>query len=284
MKSIIKFALIGALATSFPAVAAAAYELQEGTAKIEQSQDTLATIKDDTSLSPEERVEKEINARYDIVLNALTLSLTEVDSIRANLAKLPQFSEGSLEKELQAQFFLELDGFSKYYSDKLEQLKKAPKPTLEKIKATAQEIITYRETTYNLAIKKIIDFTLFFYGNEVIATANSRLGKISSDITRLEKLNLLKVDLFKANLDQVALLINGAASLQRQAGELILSVPKNPSDAATDSVASGTGIAPTEVAVTPDANTLIRESLGKIRSAYEIFLQISKDIRTALGF
>ena len=270
MKSFFKFGLMGMVAgllaqpvLAAPTTVAVNEDLRAGTQKIEQSQDALVTIEDDTTLSPTERSDKGIAARRDIVLNALALSLDEVASIKANLAKLPQFDDKSREKKLQDKFLLELENFNKYYSDKSEQVKNTPDPTLDAIKTTAQEIIDYRETVYNPTVKSMIDFTLFFYNNEVITAVGIYLDKISADIKRFEKLNLLKPDLFKANLEKVAVLIKSATGLQKQAGEAIFG----------------------EIAVeTPiDPNVPITESLNKIRSAYATLLQTLNGMRKSLG-
>jgi len=302
MKSLFKFGqfglLVGLLAVLLlqPTLAvtepttAVKEDIKTGTQKIEQNQDTLSTIEKDEKLSPVEKTELGINARRGIVLDALTLSLNEVNSIKGNLVKLPEFEEVSREKEVQDKFFLEIEDFKKHYSEKFDEVTNNTNPTLDEIRATAQELIDYRETVYNPAVKKIVDFTLFFYNKEVITAVNSYLERISADIKKFENVNILKTDLFKAELDQVAILIQSATDLQKTAGELILAEPKEISVNEIEVIEEVLNINETdgvegdeEIETVIDPNILITESLNKVRSSYEILLEIISGMRKSLG-
>lgn len=273
------YAVSSAHAATVPPAAAippSTAEIKEQTSRVSESQDELASVKDDLTLSPEEKLAREIAARKKIVAEALALSLKEVESLKNGLLKLPRFEEGTREYFLTTEFLIKIVEYSDYYADKATALKNAANLKIDEVKSMAKDIITYRDTVYNPDLKKIVDFILVFYNQDAIATTNSRLEKINADIRKLEKLNLLKADLFKANLEKSAELIREALSLQAQAKALILAVP--------DEKTSGEAIAePADETKKPGANELITASLGKVKATYEVFLQISRDIKKAVG-
>jgi len=297
MKSIIKY--LSVIAAAFLAVSSvhaattpapasvnssASDALKTQADKVTQSEDNLATVKDNTLLSPEEKLQREIAARKDIISQALNLSLKEVENLQASLLKLPEFDAESRQAALEAQFGAELGVYHKYYSEKADNLAAATNLKLDDVKAMAKEIIDYRDTVYNPDVKKIVDFLLLYYTSDATATASTRLDKIISDIKKLEKLNLLKQDFFRANLDKAAGLIKESSDLRGKAEMLILALP---SDDHTDTTSTSSPATSTDAsapaAKTPTANDLLTASLSDIKATYEVFLQISKDIKKAVG-
>src|SRR3989344_2001262 len=298
MKSLFKYlTIILTLATSLVTVSAATPStiegLKEKAAQISESQDELASIKDNGALSAEDKLQKEISARKQIIADALSLSLQETGNLRGNLEKLT-LEDDSRESELRNVFLDELNAYDEYYSTKATALKNAVNLGLGDVKAIAKEIIAYRDAVYNTSIKNIVDFLLLFYGQDAVSTAQNRIEKMSGDIKKLERLNLIKPGAFRSGLEKAAGLIKEAGELLEKARALILAVPAEENETADATPADSDTPIPTTSAIAtgepadedkqePTANELLTASLNKVKSAYEVFLQISKDIKKAVG-
>ena len=236
---------------------------------IETSLNELLTVRDDTSLSEEDRLLKELKLRKKILNWALTSSLDEVTKLTAKIDALPEFAEDSREKELRDGFKLSLESFTAYYTDKSEKFTELT--TIDQIKSLAQEIKDYRDNTYNPQIQQIVNFLLLFYNEDVLKIANTRLDKISADIKKLEKLGYVKTGAFANELKLAAQTLSDARALLEEAKNAVLSPPK-PEEETT-----------LEVQLPVEPNKLVESSLNKVKSTYDTFLQISKSLRKILG-
>ncbi len=277
-----------------------AADLQSATSQVEKSHEELLDLNDDTVLLPQERLKKEIAARKNIITDALALSLQEISNLKDSLKELPQFPEDSREDALRQGFMADLDKFEDYYISKEEELSKTTFFMLDAVKNFAKTIVDYRDTIYNPKTADIVDFTLLFYNEDAIATAKTRLSKIMTDIKKLEKLNILKVGYFQTSLNESTELLDESTALNLEARTLILGYPAKPTEEASS--ASGSpeqeGLsepAPqkagdkeenallNEAAALPEAGDLLIQSLGNIKSAYEIFVTIGKETQKILG-
>lgn len=234
--------------------------LKSASEQINASSDSLVNLKDSGASSPID----EFAARKKVVADALNLANKEIIDLRTNLNELPEFSEDSREAELLSQYASALHEYLKYYSKKTNELEAVKE--VDEIKQLAKEIIDFRTNIYNPMIDEIADFNLLFYTADTIGTASIRLTKINTDIKRLEKLNFIKPGLFKAKLDKSSETLRDATLSFMRAQSLILS----PADAVT-------------VKSEVKARELLETSLGSVKETYEIFLQVSKDVRKALG-
>ena len=260
--------------------------LQDATTKIEQSHDELLNIRDADSLSESERATKEISARKNIVSSAISLSLVEINSLKDTLLKLPEFEDKSAERTLRNEYLEELDLYSEYYDGKTTKL--AEVDTMDGVKVLAKEISDYRAGVYNPAIQRIADFSLIFYNENAIDIASSRLNKIVSDIKRLEKLNLFKTAYVKTRIDKASDLIRDSREKHVAARELVMPRKQEQYDSevkmkAGESQSSIKIGIEGKIATKLTAREFIEGSLGDIKSAYDIFLQISYDVRKSLG-
>jgi hypothetical protein len=254
---------------------------------VEKSVDELLTTKDDTSLTPEEKLAKEIDNRGEILKEALISSLEEVSNIKTKLEKLPDLEKDSKEKELKDKFIEELTNYEIYYKEQGNNLdsliaNSEDNETLnEDLKKAIIELKNYRENIYNPRFQKMVEFLILFYSADVLQITQTRFDKISNDISKLEKLGLIKTGYSESSMEKAAQLINDAGVLQIKAKALILNqdIPKKETADNTEEII-GDGKEPIPE---PTPRELIETSLNKIKSAYDIFLQISKDIRKTLG-
>jgi len=247
---------------------------------VEDSVTELLNVRDDTSLTEEQKLVKELEIRKKILSEVLILSLEEVKKLEAKLDALPEFVDESSEKTLQGEFEVSLKGYSSYYTEQTDKL--ATLRTIDEVKKLAQEIRDYRETKYNPRVQEIVNFVLIFYNEDVLKTANTRLEKISADVNKLEKLGYLKVGAFSAELKRASNILKSAAELNNQAKSLVLTPPTE--EVVTEKPVSAEEVVEIESEeIVPTPAQLTEESLNKIKSAYDIFLQIGKDLRKALG-
>lgn len=261
-------------------VAAAPSSIQDASSKIESSHGVLLDIKDSASITDAEKDEKSIVARKNIIRDAISLALIEIENVNLSLSKLPPFEAGSTEAKLKLNYTEELAVYSAYYKEKTANLEKII--TIEEAKALAKEIADYRSGIYNPSIEKMGEFSLIFYAAETMNTATIRLSKMIADLLKLDKLNIYKIASIQPQLDKAAELIKNSSKTYLQARSLVLVVPAP--------ILEEAPLAPEETSLEteaaepqPTAKELIEASLTDIKLTYDIFIQISQTVRKSLG-
>ena len=251
--------------------------------------DELNTIRDDNSISAPEKDVKEFQAQQDILNGVIDLSENEVSSAKDQLNKLPEFNKDSAEQKLQSEYLTNLDTYNAYFESEREKIETAA--SIDDLKNIASDIKTYRSNGYDDSLQNMVTFTLLYYSSDITTTAKTRLDKITSDIVKLQNAGLVKKSFDASSIDKAAGLISDATKLQEQAKALILE-PVQVKDATditstdTEAVTKTTDAATTGTDTTivpPTPRDLIENSINDIKNAYNVFLQISKDVRSALG-
>ncbi len=254
--------------------------------------DPLLAINEDGSLTDAEKFEK---AKAGLEM-ALSLALDKVAQLTTDL-ETRQFDEASREAEMRSLFIQDLSAYRTYYSETL--TKAQTLENLGAVQALAQEVKNYRDATYTPGIEGIVEFVSVFYTEEVLRTARERFEKVSADIEKLETLGLIEIGTFNEQVVAIETLLKEAEDLRIQASDIILTVE----DAATSTdlvveavetvtttqaevvetpiVETGTSTILLPDEVTP--RTLLQTSLGNVKGAYEIFLEISTSVRERLG-
>lgn len=257
--------------------ASAASSIDNDVNSIDSKVNQLITIRDDSSLSSADKTAQEFKAQQDVLNSVIDLSDNEISSLQDKLNNLPKFDADSPEKQLQDTYSSELDGYATYFGDERQQV--ADASTIDDLKSIATDIKDYRSSGYNDEIQNIITFTLVYYDESVISTAKTRLDKVTSDINKLQSSGLLKKSFSHSSLDKASGLIDEATKLEDQAKALILQPPQD------NTPATQTGQTTTDKTVTPPPapRDLINQSINDIKESYNLFIQVSKDIRKALG-
>ena len=255
--------------------------LKEARNRIDSSYDELLSLAGDSDLNPISNSTEDNEAKVliikSVVKDAINLSIQEVVALKKDMETLPQFSAKSREQELKSVFAEELSTFAQFYNIKMKELNRIG--TLEDGRALAEEIITYREKSYNPRISQLLEFLLLFYNENVIKTAEEKTERISKDVEKLEKLGFLKTDSFLKDFDTIASLINQAYELKNQAKIFII----NPALKLNVSDLSEKSKEKEDVTHIPEPRLLMEDSLGKIKIVYDIFIDVSKSIRKTLG-
>ena len=254
--------------------------------------DTLLAISEDETLTDEERFTK---AKDGLVL-ALNLAIEKVAKLKTSLEERT-FDEESVEDKLRASFILNLDGYNSYYSETLTATE--PLATLEEVQGTAKDVKSYRDEIYTPGIWEIVQFILVFYTDDVIGIANERFGKISEDINTLESLGLIAEDRFLEKTTEIESLLVEAHDLNIQAKDMVIVLPDIEEEASSTTTVSDTSVATDEttlvttqesttdeVAATTqeiEATDPLETSLNNVKLVYEIFLNISREVKETLG-
>ena len=159
-------------------------------------------------LSEQERLVKKVS----LTENALNQAVARVEKIETDLNALT-FAENSKETTSRQAFLADMESHKNFYNQKLETLSQIG--SLSDVNTLIQEIIDYRETVYSPATKSALEFLLVFsYSPTALETANNRLSKISEDLTKLTRLNLIEREEFSALISEAETKLTGAERLQ----------------------------------------------------------------------
>jgi len=281
--------------------------LQAPLQEVENKVDELVQLKDDSSLSEKDKETKEIQVRKEALDKIIELSLAEIKNLENKLNSLELESDS---QKAAKEKFLELLGNNAVYSEELKKNIAKENLALDEIKNFAQEYKNWRESNYDIYVKKITAFTLVFQEKQVLKTANTRLDKIMSDLNKLEAAKILKKT-DTSNLINLAMKSLANAQLYNGNAEKILldAIKKEILDVATTTpaleMASSTADALIQTATSspetltkapePEASTtpkiiseenkaqaLIEKSLQEIKSAYANFIAISVKVSQKL--
>jgi hypothetical protein len=277
---------------------------QENTRTVEQSISNLLTIRDNDTLSETERATEELKARKQVLRDALELSMQETTDLIASLENIEGLDPEGKKEGMRNAFIGALRSYGTYYTQQMEKIDSLE--TAAEVKALAQEIKTYRDTIHNPNVQHIVDFVLLFRNESVIGIAQNRLEKIVSDIHKLERKGFIENGIFSESLSEAQALIRESVALHESAKEMMFTSPTKeeapqeeintdqtteenidtPSDTETEEDAATEAadeVAVEEVIVEPTARDVILQSFDKIREAYAVFLNISKEVRAMLG-
>src|SRR3990172_8768644 len=250
-----------------------------------QEDELFIAINQDESLTETERFEM----AKDGLGKALVLALEKVAQLTSDLDNR-QFDEGTRGAEVKALYLLDLVGYNTFYSEAL-----ATTPTLENLEAVqalAQKVKDYRDTTYTPGVENIVEFVLVFYSEDILKTATERFEKISADIEKLETLGLIDAGVFTEQINSINTLLTDAGDLRLQASEIILAVQPQEATTTVEAIASSTEAEIDTLPLTAETAEVVEEvaprmllqtSLGNVKSAYELFLEISNSVKITLG-
>jgi Holliday junction resolvase len=264
------------LSVQAPLVLAA--EISPATTSVKESVNELLTVRDDDTLTAEEKIEKELDARKNVVGEVLSLSITEVTNLEKDLKSLT-FTKGSREESMRDAFIVALASYKTYFNQEKSTLEDVI--SIDEAKALAQEIKTYRDEIYNKQTQIIVEFVLLFRNEQALATTQSRYDKIVADVAKLEKKGYISNGKFVEPLKQVETLIKDAKTMTAQARTIILATDEEKS--ATAKAAAKKATESEIVKDAPTSRALLVKSFENVKDSYVLFIQISKDVRGMLG-
>lgn len=265
------FGLAGSSHAQVPVLKSALQEVQK-------SVGDLLETKDSDDLTPEEKEKQEMETRRATLAKVILLAVMEIDDIGAKLDALAHLDDG--QKEIRDAHKKKMEEYREYYREVEIKFEKNPNP--EEIKGLAADIKNWREETYNSGIRPVINFMFVYQGRQIFGVAEKRLGKIASDVSKLKGKSDKFGELEKL-LNQAGTLLEESRAVLNRAEETLWQEINPPVSATSTAIIGGdSGAKPAEETETllapemPDIKDLAKQSLEKIKSAYQIFLKMSR--------
>jgi hypothetical protein len=141
------------------------------------------------------------------------------------------------------------------------------------VQQTASEFKVWRDQTYNLGIKRGFTLLLLVRGNSVLSVADARLASIVTDVKTLQARFQGEASKLQGFLDVSSKEIREAHRIYLEAQDLFLdsfTSSNNSSDALLEIDPTGSHAASASI------QSLVKESLGHVSSAYKVFLEMSR--------
>ncbi len=268
-------------------------DLQKAFENVKGQLDGLITAKD-------ENQPDELTLRITTFEKVLDLSATEAKDLKV---KLLSFETNAKDKELGA-WKEKMLGSSvaalKYYDAEKQSLDEDKTIDLDSIKTRAKKFKEWREANYLPVLEETNGFFLIQQESQAIQTAKKRAQKINADIQKFQKARPKAASEFLKLLSKANLLIDEADRKNLEAEgmfrEMYLvetkidasSSPAVAEDSAKLSVATTSEIkvdsnaSSTEKLPTLSIKDLVKDSLTKVRDAYQAFIEMSNLVRKLL--
>lgn len=275
--------LILPLFSSFAAQEPAANPLSTPLNNVINNIDELANLKDNTELTEEQKIVKELELRKESLLGILDLSLLEIKNLSNKIASTTTENKTQeTTKTYLLNFLYESGNYIETIKNKFND-----ELNLEGIKNLAQEFKDWRENFYNQIIKKSLIFSLIMQEKAALKIAEARVEKILLDFKKLENANLLTKDESLTLLSPSNKNLSNARSLNNKAETLLIkSLDFDQEISSTTIIFNINNISATNTINNIDEDSiklLIQKSLDEIKNAYKSFLDISIKIRKKLG-
>lgn len=251
-----------------------------------ESVDQLTELENNKELTPEEKINKEIEIRKIALLNIVILSLSEINDLKEKLESLVLNTDKQM--EIKDELIKILDQNKDYAEQLQKELEKDF--SLEEIKNLTAAFKKWRSEHYNIDVKNTLSFILIYQEKSVIKTADVRLEKIISDLRKLENTKLIKKEDSWKHLNNAIKNLTNAHLLNNKAENLLLKNFETASSTPIDSInqdlsdqgENDNSSSKDEEKLYDDVKFLVEKSLNEIKNAYKSFLQISSIIKRRL--
>lgn len=274
--------------------------LQNALKNVQEGVDELTNVKNENS-------RESFNSRVETFKEVLNLSLSEMENIKLRLLSLDNLTKKGL--ALREETISWFDEVLKFYNSQKQDLKKLENDenaTINDIKNLAQKFKEWREINYLPKIDKIYNFILINLEKEAVQMAQNRFQKISRSLNQLKENNVKNLDGVFELLDKAKKLIQEGNELNQKSEDLFWQflIPSLIEENSSTSPTSSGEISSTEInslsstssnssssaTTTEEINPqplsikdLTKESLNKIKEAYQIFIEISNLVRKLLS-
>jgi len=243
--------------------------LKEVAGKVEE----ISELKNNESLSAEEKEKKELQVRKETLEKIFDLTLLEDQDLKDRLTAPQNLSDN--QKKIQKALLGQLAENENAYKEMRGRLETIE--TIKEVKQSAADFKNWRNTVYNPKVEKILSFTLAFQQKNTLETANNRLVKIKSDLKKLEDAKIIKKEDTSALLKKAGANLNSAGALNKEAENLAADIlmkeffPNKPKAVLADPEEAQLNLS--------EVKELIEDSLNQIKTAYRIFIEIGKLVR-----
>jgi hypothetical protein len=283
-------ALVSLASFASPARAEETKGVQKAFENAKQYLDELVTAKD-------ENKSDDLTLRVETFRKVLDLSTAEVKDFEFKLLTVDKDEAFEPWKE---EAMKSLTG-AKVFIDSQKELLTDPKSLdFSEVKAIAENFKAWREKEYLPLVSQAQNFLLVKQEAKAVGTAQARLGKITTDLKNIKQSKVTNSSEIKKLLDGSKNLIEEAADLNREAADRFIETNvKTAKNASSTEEETATSTLPAKTLATSTATSspadvsaeaapivsikdLVGSSLGKIKEAYQGFVDISNLVRKLL--
>lgn len=177
---------------------------------VKDTVDALIEAKDKNS--PEEA-----KARLDAYKKVLDLALQDSKETRLKLLAFENEKTTTTAAIWKADRLKNMSSAVKHYEDELSIIGKMENPSMEEVKARAEELKTWREEFYIPLSEEVQAFLLIETQKKSLETAKNRLEKVNADVVKLRKAKFRKISEVETRFKTAAELIADAERLNSSA-------------------------------------------------------------------
>lgn len=223
--------------------------------------------------------EDTLDLRKDILTKAIDISIEEAKDLKTKLGDIKENEEQKadwVKKSIE-----KLDEIISYYQSQKKIIEKNEFESIDDVKNLAQEVKEWRQENAKKPIAEIHEYFLLREQRSAIDTAETRYIKIKADIEKLERL--------KMNVEEAKKLLERSYGKIRESRDY-LTIANNAfwNKVLTEEKSVMKTLATDEKTDTSiekeDTKTqeLVKDSLGKIKEAYQVYIEISNSVRKLL--
>lgn len=297
--------------TLYPVAHAQSPTTQKALENVREGVSTLAETKDGSALD-------NTGLKIETFKKVVDLALSEVKDLKTKFLSVENIESSSSLALWQEHTAQNLNTIIVFYTKQKEEIE-TTEQTLDtdSVKLMAERFKEWRENEYLPQETQVRDFLLIEQENKAINTAEKRLEKIGNDLARLQKAKIKNFSsiqkLFEkaANAIKTARVSNSEAEnafFERYVSPLLIrsatsSPVQQPQEETTTSTTTvtmtittttmaettivSTSSVPSETSSTPtffqpSIRDLVKDSLSKIKEAYQIFIEMSNLVRKLL--
>ena len=281
IKIILAFALAMAFVT--PSIASAS-TLPAARQNLNESVNQLIEARDSDSANNLSE-QNNITNRKKVISDVLTLSRQEIESVRArlNATRIDRESQLWTVRKIILQW---LDSEEKYFKEIEGRLNN--ELSLNEVKDLAREIQNHRNEKYNANLANALDFIFALRTLRLTDIASNRWDRISSDLQRIERAGLIRVNLFAPEMSEARAMIDKARSLVEkslvQIKNIYLPTPEEKPTPIVTEVSNDdtTDTTIEDKQITPTVRKLCEEAIDNLKIGYDAFVRISVTVRRLL--
>jgi len=277
IKIILAFTLVMVFVT--PSIASAS-TLPAARQNLNESVNRLIEARDSDSANNLSE-QNNITNRKKVISDVLTLSRQEIESVRTrlNTAHIDKESQLWTVRKIILQW---LDSEEKYFKEIEDRL--SEELSLNEVKDLAREIQNHRNEKYNANLANALDFIFALRTLRLTDIASNRWDRINSDLQRIERAGLIRVNLFTPEMSEARAMIDKARLLVEkslvQIENIYLPTPEEKPTPLVTEVSDDTTIENKQIA--PTVRELCETAIDNLKTGYDAFVRISVAVRRLL--
>jgi hypothetical protein len=239
-------------------------------------QKTLKTIEDLVSIKDEEN--ESLAFRIKTFKQVIELAIVEAKELKIKILSLDKLNDKEL--NWQKEQIEKLNAVIEFYENEQKILSEQELITLEWIKNEAQNFKEWRENNYLPLTEEITNFLLIQQQQKAIETAQERLKKINRDLQLLKKGEFKNTKLLSDLFTKAEITLNESVKLNKKAINVFW---ENQKENQKKLIITNTTTTSSSTALSPPLfiRDLVKESLNKIKETYQIFIEMSKLVKTS---